>query len=49
MNNFLDKRKLNDIENKIVKLHALFRKQYNVTETSLKNIIIGDILNSRVL
>lgn len=49
MSEYLNKEILNNIEDKIENLHNLFRTKYNTTETSLRNIKIGDILSNRVL
>lgn len=49
MNNYLNKDMLNDIENKIKKLHTLFKEKYGLTETFLRSLQEGDVLNNRVL
>ena len=49
MNSYLNKNMLNDIENKIVSLHSLFKFKYNQTETFLRNIQVNDNLSQRIL
>ena len=45
MNNYLNKKMLNDIENKVAYLHNLFKSKYNQTETFLRNIQVNDNLS----
>lgn len=40
---------LNDIENKIVSLHSLFKSKFNLQETALRNVRVGDNLSQKVL
>lgn len=47
--NYLSKEMLNDIENKVAYLHTLFKSKFNLTETSLRNIAVGDNLSQKVL
>lgn len=49
MNNFLNKDMLNDIEDKIERLHVLFKEKYNLNETFLRNIQVEDNLNNKIL
>lgn len=46
---YLSEKELNDIEEKIFNLHKKFREKFNHTETILRNIQIGDILNNKIL
>lgn len=45
----LTKEMLNEIENAVEELHTYFREKYNTTETNLKNIEVGDVLNWKTL
>lgn len=49
MNEYLNKDLLNEIEEKIVNLHSKFKNKFNLTETYLRNINIGDVLNDKLL
>lgn len=49
MNNYLNKKMLNDIENKVAYLHNLFKSKNNQTETFLRNIQVNDNLSQRIL
>ncbi|MBO5138668.1 MAG: hypothetical protein J6B89_03400 [Bacilli bacterium] len=49
MNKYLTKDLLNDIEDKVEKLHNKFKIKFKAEETSLRNIQIGDILSNRIL
>lgn len=49
MNNYLNKQNLNDIENKVLLLHSLFKSKFDLQETTLRNVKIGDNLNQRKL
>lgn len=49
MNNYLNKEILNDIESKVAYLHTLFKSKFDLTETSLRNLKIGDNLSQRII
>lgn len=49
MSDYLSKDILNDIENKVSNLHKLYREKFGLTETSLRNVQIGDDLSDRTL
>lgn len=49
MNNYLNKEILNDIESKVAHLHTLFKSKFDLTETSLRNLKVGDNLNQRII
>lgn len=47
--NYLSKKMLNNLENKVADLHTLFKSKFDLTETHLRNIILGDNLDEKVL
>lgn len=49
MNNYLNSEVLNDIETKVFNLHNKFASKFNIVETNLKNIEVGDDLSNKVL
>lgn len=49
MTEYLNEKMLNDIENKIEKLHKKYVEKFNQKETTLRNIKIGDILSNKTL
>lgn len=49
MNDYLTVDMLNDIENKVLNLHKLFIERFGDLETKLRNVEVGDNLNSKTL
>ncbi|MCI6265872.1 MAG: hypothetical protein MR598_03375 [Erysipelotrichaceae bacterium] len=49
MNNYLTKEILNEIENKITELQGLFLNKFQLSATNLRNIHVGDSLNSKII
>lgn len=49
MSDYLTKDLLNDIESKVYSLHKLYREKFGLSETSLRNVQVGDDLSNRIV